>query len=247
MTSGTQGFFARRRRERARTALERMLALQENKARRLAQEGRDLAPHLQDHSREVRDLLEGFYKIGEDARVLEVGSGAHGLIFFFGAPHGIGIDPLADHYVRLFPAWQRRAPTVTARGESLPFPDNSFEVLLSDDVLDYAEDPAAILAEMTRVMTSSGILYLTLNISHPVWKVWDVLRRAADFHTTNISLQGAHRLVRSLGLRVVWESHNIVDNRATFKARTERRLQALVKSLFYYRAQFGMIAVKDKS
>jgi hypothetical protein len=43
----------------------------------------------------VRDTLEAFQPIKPEARVIEVGSGAHGLIFYFGSQHGIGVDPLA--------------------------------------------------------------------------------------------------------------------------------------------------------
>jgi hypothetical protein len=58
------------------------------------------------------------------------GSGAHGLVFFFGAMRGVGVDPLAADYATLFPAWQPRARTVAAAGERLPFGDASFEVVL---------------------------------------------------------------------------------------------------------------------
>lgn len=49
--------------------------------------------------------------------MVEVGSGAHGLIFFFEAAERIGVDPLADEYRELFPAWQQRAMTIAGFGE----------------------------------------------------------------------------------------------------------------------------------
>jgi hypothetical protein len=57
-------------------------------------------------SQRVRELLETFQPIDADARVIEVGSGAHGLIFYFGSRHGVGVDPLAVSYGNLFPRWQ---------------------------------------------------------------------------------------------------------------------------------------------
>lgn len=238
-------WWARQRHDRAQSALKRMLEFQEDKARKFVKDVHDPRHLMLGHSLKVRGMLEKVRRIETDARVLEVGSGAHGLIFFFGAERGIGVDPLAHHYVSLFPAWQRRVPTVSAYGEALPFPNNSFEVLLSDDVLDYAEDPAAIMAEMARVLIPSGTLYITLNISHPVWKGWSALHRVADFHTTHISLKGARRLFRHLPLHVVWESHNIAETRAATGTRQERRFRAWVKSVFYYRARFEAIAVGE--
>ena len=245
-TRGAAGWFNRKRRRRTKSALQRMLAFQEDKARRFSEEGYDPTQSMRRHSLEVRRLLEKVRPIQTDARVLEVGSGAHGLIFFFGASRGIGIDPLAHHYVNLFPAWQRRVRTIAGYGETLPFANDSFEVLLSDDVLDYTEDPAQVLAEMKRVLMPSGILYLSLNISHPVWKAWSGMRETPDFHTVNISLREARRLLTAWPLRLIWESHNIRETKAAVKKRKERRWRAWVKSVFYFRARFEAIAAREE-
>jgi SAM-dependent methyltransferase len=220
-----------------------MLEFQKEKAQHFLETGHDHSGALRRRSLEVRSKLEEFQHIKTDARVLEVGSGAHGLIFFFGAQLGIGVDPLAHHYVSLFPDWQRRVPTVSAYGEALPFPDNSFEVVLSDDVVDYAEDPEAILAEIARVLAPSGMFYFTVNICHPVWNVLSRLRSVEDFHTTHISLGRARRFFKDLSLRVVWESHDIAANRIAIRKRQERRLSAWVKSIFYYKARLVIIAM----
>ena len=235
----------RRHKQRTQRALNLMLEFQRNKAHNLIETGYDPSENLLARSHEVRSLLERFHHVRADARILEVGSGAHGLIFFFGAQRGIGVDPLAHHYVTLFPAWQRRVPTVSAYGEALPFPDNSFDVVLSDDVVDYAEDPAAIIAEMSRVLAPSGTLYFSVNISHPVWNGWSTIREVADFHTTHISLQRARRFFKRLPLHIVWETHDIPGTRAAIRKRQEHRLRAWVKSLFYYKARFAAIAIRE--
>lgn len=235
----------RRHKQRTQRALNLMLEFQRNKAHNLIETGYDPSESLLARSHKVRSLLERFHHVRADARILEVGSGAHGLIFFFGAHRGIGVDPLAHHYVTLFPAWQRRVPTVSAYGEALPFPDNSFDVVLSDDVVDYAEDPAAIIAEMSRVLAPSGTLYFSVNISHPVWNGWSTIREVADFHTTHISLQRARRFFKRLPLHIVWETHDIPGTRAAIRKRQEHRLRAWVKSLFYYKARFAAIAIRE--
>src|SRR5688500_20394945 len=43
----------------------------------------------------LHDALPILRPLERDGRVLEVGSGAHGLIFYFGAERGVGLDPLA--------------------------------------------------------------------------------------------------------------------------------------------------------
>lgn len=232
--------------QRAKRALARMLEFQKDKAQHFRETGHDHSGALLRRSLEVRNKLEEFQQIKTDARVLEVGSGAHGLIFFFGAQLGIGVDPLAHHYVSLFPDWQRRVSTVSAYGEALPFPDNSFDTVLSDDVVDYAEDPEAIVAEVARVLAPAGMFYFTVNICHPVWNVLSMLHRVEDFHTTHISLGRARRFFNDLPLRIVSESHDIAANRTAIRKRPERRLSAWVKSIFYYKARLVIIAVDNR-
>ena len=121
------------RQKLARRALERQLEYQEKKAQHLRGHEDEVIAAMQRSSRRVRQLLEKFGSIGNDARVIEVGSGAHGLIFYFGARNGIGIDPLAVSYRSLFPRWQNRATTIAAVGEQLPFREASFDVVLCDN------------------------------------------------------------------------------------------------------------------
>jgi SAM-dependent methyltransferase len=141
----------------AHRALERQVGYQQRKAEQV--KGREafvLATMLESSGR-VRTLLEGFGTIGEGARVVEVGSGAHGLIFGFGARRGVGIDPLAVSYRTLFPMWQPRAATIAAIGEQLPFSDGSIDVVLCDNVVDHAESPRRIVEEIARILRPGGL------------------------------------------------------------------------------------------
>jgi ubiquinone/menaquinone biosynthesis C-methylase UbiE len=115
---------------RARRERDRQLVHQRAKAIRTKGLEEELIAVMQTRATRARELLERIRPLPPDARVLEVGSGAHGLIFYFGGTHRIGCDPLAAHYASLFHARQRRVPLVAALGEALPFPDVSFDVVL---------------------------------------------------------------------------------------------------------------------
>src|ERR1044071_5504777 len=95
------------RQKLARRALERQLEYQQRKSQQLRGREDEVIVAMKKSSQRVRDLLETFQPIAADARVIEVGSGAHGLIFYFGSQAGFGVDPLAVDYGRLFPGWQR--------------------------------------------------------------------------------------------------------------------------------------------
>ena len=205
-------------------------------------------------SSQVRDKLNSFKPIAPDARVAEVGSGAHGLIFFFNANYGVGVDPLAADYVSLFPKWQRRVPTVSAFGERLPFADQTFDVVLCDNVIDHAESPSGIVAELARILTPGGLLYFTVNVHHPIyalashvhgaWNALGVQYEIGPFadHTTHLRLDDARRLFDGLPLQILAEHSNVDEAKAFAKHSKRRHLGDFAKQIFFKNALYGVIA-----
>lgn len=54
------------------------------------------------------------------------------------------------------------AQIVAFDGLSIPFPDNSYDVLLCTEVLEHAVDPMTLIAEMHRVLRPGGVLFATI-------------------------------------------------------------------------------------
>ena len=252
-TNGNGGRRESSRSKLARRALERQLAYQKKKAVHLRGHEDEVIAAMQKSSRRVRELLERFEPIAEDARVVEVGSGAHGLIFYFGAKHGVGVDPLAVSYRNLFPRWQNCAPTIAAVGERLPFPDQSFDVVICDNVVDHAESPAGIVAELVRVLRAGGLLYFTVNIHHPVyalaagvhagWRSLGVSYEVGPFadHTTHLTLDAASRLFANMPLQILSEKSNIDEARARARKQPPRHLGDRLKRVFFKNALYEVI------
>jgi SAM-dependent methyltransferase len=234
-------------------ALERQLASQRKKANVIQSQQKQvaIAARKTARAREVRERLQQIRPVSQDARVLEVGSGAHGLIFFFGSSRGVGVDPLAAQYRPLFAGWQGRAPTLAATGEALPFPSGVFDVVLCDNVIDHAERPAAIVAEIARVLAPGGLLYFSVNVHHPVYGaasrlhgLWNGLglrleiRPFAD-HTVHLTEGEARRMFAPLPLRVLEESVERADPGSA------RHAGDLLKRAFFKNAAFEVIAVRE--
>ena len=242
------------RKKLAQRALERQLAYQQKKAQHLKGREQEVILAMQRSSRRVRELLETFETISDDARVIEVGSGAHGLIFYFGARNGVGVDPLAVSYRSLFPRWQSSASTVAAVGEELPFPDSNFDVVLCDNVVDHAESPKQIVAELVRILKPGGLLYFTVNFHHPVyavaagvhsgWRTLGVPYEIGPFadHTTHLTRGAATALFKTLPLKILSEKSNIDEARALARQRQARHLGDRLKRVFFKNALYEVVA-----
>lgn len=242
------------RRKLANRALERQLAYQQHKAEHVRGHEEEMISAMKRSSQRVRNVLEKFQPISPDARVIEVGSGAHGLIFYFGAKNGIGVDPLAVSYGSLFPHWQNCATTVAAVGESLPFADRSFDVVICDNVVDHAESPAKIVAELTRILIPGGLLYFTVNVHHRVyaiaagmhsgWRAFGLPYELGPFadHTTHLTLEAAEELFRDLPLQIVSSKSNIDEARARARKQPPRHVGDRLKRVFFKNALYEVVA-----
>ena len=242
------------RRKLAQRALERQLAYQQRKAEHVRGHEEEVISAMMRSSRRVRDTLESFQPIRPDARVIEVGSGAHGLIFYFGSEHGIGVDPLAVSYRNLFPRWQSCAPTVAAVGESLPFRDQSFDIVICDNVVDHAESPLRIVRELARILVPGGLLYFTVNVHHPVyavaagvhssWRAVGVPYEVGPFadHTTHLTVEAAERLFHGLPLQILSAKNNVDEARARARKQPPRHVGDRLKRVFFKNALYEVVA-----
>lgn len=244
------------RHRRAQRALERQLDYQERKAKIVPGREGEIISAMQRSSKRVRDILESIQPIAHDARVIEVGSGAHGLIFYFGAKYGVGVDPLAVSYANLFPVWQRTALTVAAYGEQLPFANESFDVVICDNVIDHAESPETIVKELVRVLTPGGLLYFTVNVhhtlysvaaqAHATWKAAGMPFEVGPFadHTVHLTPTGAKNMLEGLPIEVLSEKHGIDEAKARARKMPPRHVGDRLKRLFYKNALFEVVARK---
>lgn len=240
--------------ERAVRALERQLDYQEHKAVGMGDHD-DFGRAIFLRAQQIRQKIAAVRPISETDNLLEVGSGAHGLVFGFGGL-GIGVDPLAVDYKRLFPKWQQNAATAAAIGEELPFADQSFAIVLSDNVIDHAREPLKIVEEMIRVLQPGGLLYFTVNVHHPIYHaastvhgLWNAagikleLSAFAD-HTVHFTENAISDAFTRLPLDIVSRSSTIAETKKVQRMARNYRPHALLKKLFFKNALFELIAIK---
>lgn len=242
--------------ERGKRALERQLEYQKHKAVSLGDDVTGTVLNIIVRARNVRKKLEAAKSFDENARIIEVGSGAHGLIFGFGAKGGIGVDPLAVEYKRLFSKWQSNAKTVAAIGEELPFANASFDIVLCDNVIDHAEKPLKIADELIRVLRPDGLLYFTVNIHHPFYNLaskahgaWNALGLKFEIspfadHTVHFTEKKLHEFFSQKPLEIISMTSTIAQTKAALKQIKSPNTEQRLKKIFFKNAVFELIAVK---
>ena len=249
-------WLAEKHHQRSQRALERQLEYQEKKAASLRGNEKSTLLNLTVSSQKIRQRLEKIKPIPDDARVLEVGSGAHGLIFGFGGNFKVGIDPLAVDYKRLFPAWQKNTQTVAAIGEELPFETGAFDVVLSDNVVDHAKNPVKIIEELTRVLKSGGLLYFTVNIHHPVYNlaskahgIWNALGLKFELspfadHTIHFTENQIKQVFARLPVEILEENSTVAQTKAEFRQLKSPNAEQRFKQIFFKNALYELVALR---
>lgn len=252
----TGGWLARKRRDRGRRALERQLDYQRKKAASFEGTEDELMRFHFLRSQLIRLRLEEIKPIRESDRVLEVGSGVGGLVFGFGHSLCFGVDPLAAHYKHLYPKSQSTAKTIAAIGEELPFADASFDLVLSDNVIDHGERPFSIIDEMMRVLRPGGLLFFTVNIHHPIYNAASIAHGAwnavglrlelsafAD-HTVHLTEKRISSFFERLPLRIITKTSTVAKRRNSKPPSTEGEATPFFKKVFYKNELFEVIAEK---
>jgi SAM-dependent methyltransferase len=79
-----------------------------------------------------------------------------------GAKHTLGIDIDVPGLRRAADRFGARVAFVCGDGTALPFPDGSVDVLVFNHIYEHVVDPDAVVAEMHRVLSADGVLYLGL-------------------------------------------------------------------------------------
>ncbi|QQS36856.1 MAG: class I SAM-dependent methyltransferase [Ignavibacteriales bacterium] len=131
---------------------------------------------------ELVQYTNAHFSIKDDSKILECGSGAGGILTYLtSSGQRYAFDPLENFYssIRSFRTQRdSQVKYITARGEEIPFPDKTFDLIIMDNVLDHCESPVKVISEIKRVLGDNGIVYFKQNTYH----LWGkLIRKVMEF------------------------------------------------------------------
>lgn len=104
--------------------------------------------------------------------VIEIGAGPYPLVAAAnrGWKRCVAVDPIARGYVEedLLPPIASGVVYVAARGESIPLPSASADLIVIENCLDHVKDPAMVVREMNRLLAPGGHLWIFVDLSNHI-------------------------------------------------------------------------------
>ena len=131
----------------------------------------------------VLQRIAPYWKMPPDAKILDVGSGVGGFVVACRQRglRAFGIEPdrigQGSQLTSVQIARRRLddAAFVVGIGEQLPFPDDAFDLVVLDQVIEHVMDQAAVLREALRVIKAGGLVYIAcpnyLRFYEPHYKI----------------------------------------------------------------------------
>lgn len=199
---------------------------------------------------EIVDLLKPFIEIKSNTKILEIGSGAAGIITHLQSDYRFAIDPLEDFYSSIPKYKNYRDQKViyqVAIGENLPFKSEFFDLVLMDNVLDHCNNPLQVINEINRVLVNNGILYFRQNTYH----LWGrAIRRIMEMflidkgHPHTFAKKELHQIFNNIGFEIIFKSRDGYLSTWLWEIRSTRLIDKIKALIFVNRDKFTLVLRK---
>ena len=134
--------------------------------------------------------FEKFIKIKKDTKILQIGCASIDVINYIAVGDRYSIDPLADFYKEKFKIDYKKTKFVKGMAEELPYPDNFFDIIIYDNVLDHVYQPEKTMSEIKRVLKKDGVVFFACHFYQKNFirlaKIYGFFRKAFHKEIFNI-------------------------------------------------------------
>lgn len=116
-----------------------------------------------------------------------------------------------------------RSPDVFGDGHKLPFKDNSFDLVLSQAVIEHLHDPFTAVSEIYRVLKPGGTVYAESAFIQPL--------HAVPYHFFNTTAWGLEHLFKQFEIQEIKHEGQLANTLTWFYSLTELKAKGLGKKV----------------
>lgn len=138
-----------------------------------AYEGSFNTVQLEELARLITDKINQYHKIDYDTKIIEVGPGPIGIVPFMRGEKKVALDPLHDTYEEIESYARLRQSAINngteyvyGKGENINYGENSFDIYITDNVLDHVDDHNEFISEIYRILKKGGVAYIGVHVYH---------------------------------------------------------------------------------
>ena len=166
-------------------------------------------------ARELEKKIAPYANIDKgNCKILEIGPGPIGIISFLKwGKERYAVEPLEDFFrnnATLVALRNPKVKYVKGCGESLPFEDKEFSLVIIDNVLDHTQEPEKVLREIYRVLMKNGLMFFTVNI-RTNWGTFlhSILAKlnVDKGHPHSYSPKSIQNILKKHGFKILYEEH----------------------------------------
>ncbi len=106
----------------------------------------------------LQEIISGA-NIDENSKILDVGCGIKTVLHFLPGEVKIGIDSLADEYIKIY-NYPKDIIIKKSFGEKLTFENDFFDTVFTTNALDHTRSPKDVVSEIYRVLKPGGYFVL---------------------------------------------------------------------------------------
>ncbi|MFA5173826.1 MAG: class I SAM-dependent methyltransferase [Candidatus Pacearchaeota archaeon] len=152
-------------------------------------------------------FIEKHLHLDKNTRILEIGCGPQTLVERMNGEL-YGLDPLMNYFLSTY-QMEKNVNWQQGIGESLPYKDNFFDLIIIGNVLDHTESPAKVLEESYRCLKPNGFIFLVQNCYDSNFtkfkKFMEKIKLGDSCHPHTFTLNRIRNIFNSKGFKLISE------------------------------------------
>jgi ubiquinone/menaquinone biosynthesis C-methylase UbiE len=175
-------------------------------------------------------FLKEYIKFNHNTKIFEIGCGCETLVERMNGKL-YGLDPLMNYFFSAY-KMKKNVKWTQGIGESMPYKDNFFDLIIIVNALDHAKNPSKVLNEVQRCLKRGGHFFLVQNCYDSKFarfkKFMEKIGLGDTCHPYSFTIKQMGGIITSSGLKIIRERIGF-DFGSSEQEPTSKKIKRLLK------------------